>query len=96
VGVFAIAFGQEPLIEPPRSRRRPMSRETVCRSMYSLMSKRTNSIPSALASCWRLGLADAGGSVKRNEPIGFSPLPQPRRDILMAAVSCVIACLARR
>ena len=34
-----------------------MSRDTVCRSMYSDMSKRTNSTPMAMAS-WRVTLAE--------------------------------------
>src|SRR5437764_1164235 len=57
-----------------------MSRETVCFSMYSLMSKRRNSTPSAAASCFATSvLPTPVGPQKRNEPTGLSCWPSPAR-----------------
>ena len=49
-----------------------MRRDTVCRSMYSDMSKRTNSTPMAIAS-WRVTsvLPTPVGPENRNEPTGL-------------------------
>src|SRR5205807_612815 len=62
-----------------------MRRDTVCGSMYSLMSKRMNSTPRATASCLASSvLPTPVGPLKRNEPIGFSGCPRPERESLMA------------
>ena len=70
-----------------------MSRETVCRSMYSLMSKRMNWMPMILASCLAISvLPTPVGPVSKNEPIGFSTLRSPARASLMAlAISLTAA-----
>ena len=69
-----------------------MRRETVCRSMYSDMSKRTSSIPMTRAS-WRVTsvLPTPVGPAKRNDPIGFSPSRSPDRAILMAEARVAMA-----
>ncbi|MNN92839.1 hypothetical protein D3C81_2111850 [compost metagenome] len=53
--------------------------------MYSDMSKRTSSIPNCSAS-WRVTsvLPTPVGPANRKLPIGFSGLPNPERDSLMA------------
>jgi len=50
----------------------PIRRDTVCRSMYSDMSKRTNSTPMAMAS-WRVTsvLPTPVGPENKNEPTGL-------------------------
>jgi hypothetical protein len=62
-----------------------MRRETACFSMYSLMSKRWNSLPSWRASCFASSvLPTPVGPVKRKQPAGRSGLPSPARDRLIA------------
>ena len=53
--------------------------------MYSLMSKRRNSTPSAAASCLASSvLPTPVGPANRNEPTGLSGVPSPARDRRMA------------
>ena len=69
-----------------------MSRDTVCASMYSLMSKRMNSMPSTEASCLATSvLPTPVGPANRKEPTGFSGWPRPARDSLIADASAWIA-----
>ena len=69
-----------------------MSRDTVCFSMYSVMSKRRNSTPSTRASCLASSvLPTPVGPEKRNEPIGFSGGPRPERESLMRRTSASMA-----
>jgi hypothetical protein len=57
-----------------------MSRETVWRSMYSLMSKRRNSTPSDLRELLgELGLADARGAREEEAADGLLARAQPER-----------------
>ena len=62
-----------------------MSRATACFSMYSLMSKRRNSLPRCSASCLASSvLPTPVGPVKRKHPAGRSGCPSPARARLMA------------
>ena len=56
----------------------PISRATACFSMYSLMSKRMNSLPSSIASCLASSvLPTPVGPVNRNAPAGRSGSAEP-------------------
>ncbi len=69
-----------------------MSRETVCFSMYSVMSKRMNSTPRIFAICLASSvLPTPVGPEKRNEPMGLPSGPRPARESLIAATSASIA-----
>ena len=70
----------------------PMRRETVCRSMYSDMSKRTSSTPSRIAS-WRVTsvLPTPVGPARRKQPTGRSGSRSPERAVFTAATSVAIA-----
>src|ERR1700716_2405199 len=53
--------------------------------MYSLMSKRMNSLPRSSASCLASSvLPTPVGPVKRNAPVGRSGWPSPARERLIA------------
>ena len=71
-----------------------MSRATACFSMYSLMSKRMNSLPSSSASCLASSvLPTPVGPVNRKQPDGRSGSASPARDRLMAcATRCTASC----
>ena len=70
----------------------PISRDTVCLSIYSDMSKRINSIPIIFAICRQTSvLPTPVGPANRNEPTGFISRPNPERVILIAASSDLIA-----
>ncbi len=63
----------------------PISRATACFSMYSLMSKRVNSLPRWRASCLASSvLPTPVGPVKRKQPAGRSGMPSPARARLIA------------
>ena len=65
-----------------------MRRDTVCRSMYSDMSKRRNCTPSDLGQLLgQLGLADAGRPGEDEAPIGRCGSPRPARFILIACAT---------
>ena len=69
-----------------------MSRETVCFSWYSVMSKRRNSTPMMRASCLASSvLPTPVGPEKRNAPMGFSGAPRPERESLMAEAMASMA-----
>src|SRR5215831_13494682 len=70
----------------------PIRRATACFSMYSLMSKRMNSLPSNVASCFASSVFPTPvGPVKRKQPAGLSGWPRPARARLVA---CATACTA--
>ena len=56
------------------------------------MSKRNNSTPNTLASCWVTSvLPTPVGPAKINEPIGLRSLPKPARDKRITEDSSSIA-----
>ncbi len=62
-----------------------MRRDTVCRSMYSDMSKRRNCTPSVSASCLASSvLPTPVGPANTKLPIGRLGIPSPARFILIA------------
>ena len=64
----------------------------MCRSIYSDISKRSNSIPRINDNCLVTSvLPTPVGPANKNEPIGFSSLPIPDRDILIAVDKVLIA-----
>src|SRR5262245_29655392 len=81
-GVFRMAsVSTPPWSNPTYPGGAPISRETVCFSMNSLMSKRRNSTPSAAASCFATSVFPTPvGPAKRNDPTGFSGWPSPARE----------------
>jgi hypothetical protein len=69
-----------------------MSRDTVCRSEYSDMSKRRNATPSTRAICLASSvLPTPVGPEKRNDPTGFSGGRSPERASLIVATALEIA-----
>ena len=65
-----------------------MRRDTVCRSMYSDMSKRRNCTPSVSASCLASSvLPTPVGPAKTKAPIGRCGSPSPARFILIACAT---------
>ncbi len=70
----------------------PMRRDTVCRSMYSDISKRMSSTPINIDNCRVTSvLPTPVGPANRNVPIGFSSSRNPDRDILIAPLKAAIA-----
>ena len=70
----------------------PISRDAVCFSMYSLMSKRCSGTPSAAASRRASSVLPTPlGPTNRNDPIGCSGSRMPAMSRLTARITCSMA-----
>ena len=92
-GVFIIASVKSPpWSKPTYPGGAPINRETVCDSAYSLISKRINSTPSSVASCFESSvLPTPVGPENKNDPIGRFGCDKPAREIWIAATTFSIA-----